>query len=143
MLEFSSFNAVWFWKSYSDVSVKYCFAVELICKLYVTLAQVSVQQTGSQHSDEGKMIETIVLIYYMPLSPSKVKFKFSVTSYKCFKHIHFSFSVGMFKVDPTERPTIHECIERLQEIAAARNVVLKSPISTGSTAPMGMQLFFM
>ena len=38
------------------------------------------------------------------------------------------FSVGMFRVDPRERPNINDVIERLQEIAAARNVSLKEPL---------------
>lgn len=35
----------------------------------------------------------------------------------------------MFKVDPTERPNINEVVSRLQEIAVARNVNLKSPLN--------------
>ncbi|CAH1774732.1 unnamed protein product [Owenia fusiformis] len=48
---------------------------------------------------------------------------------------------GCFKVDPRERPNINEVIERLQEIAAARNVNLKAPLQLTSapipqTAPV-------
>ena len=32
----------------------------------------------------------------------------------------------MFKVDPRERPTVNDVISRLQEIAVARNVNLKT-----------------
>ena len=35
----------------------------------------------------------------------------------------------MFKVDPRERPNINEVVARLQEIAVARNVNLKGPLS--------------
>ncbi len=49
----------------------------------------------------------------------------------------FVIVVGcMLKVDPTDRPNISDVIARLQEIAAARNVSLKSPINiTDSPAP--------
>ena len=40
----------------------------------------------------------------------------------------------MFMVDPNHRPTIHEVLERLQEIAVARNVNLKSPLDLGITS---------
>ena len=39
-------------------------------------------------------------------------------------------------VDPRHRPTINDVIERLQEIAGARNVNLKAPLELGmSTRP--------
>ncbi|XP_064605296.1 cyclin-G-associated kinase-like [Liolophura sinensis] len=38
---------------------------------------------------------------------------------------------GMFLVDPRERPTVNDLLERLQEIAAARNVNLKEPLDFG------------
>ena len=34
-------------------------------------------------------------------------------------------------VDPRHRPTINDVIERLQEIAGARNVNLKAPLELG------------
>ena len=46
---------------------------------------------------------------------------------KCVAYVQL-FSVGMFRVDPRERPNINDVVERLQEIAAARNVNLKDPL---------------
>ena len=43
-----------------------------------------------------------------------------------FIFIHLLLTEGLLMVDPRQRPTIHEAIERLQEIAAARNVNLKA-----------------
>ena len=40
----------------------------------------------------------------------------------------FLLLVGMLQVDPTRRPTINDVIDRLQEIAAARDIGLKSPL---------------
>ena len=37
-------------------------------------------------------------------------------------------------VDPRHRPTINDVIERLQEIAGARNVNLKAPLELGMSA---------
>lgn len=48
---------------------------------------------------------------------------------------------GMFLVDPRDRPTVNDILERLQEIAAARNVNLKEPLDFGQnmTAPAPAQ----
>ncbi len=52
----------------------------------------------------------------------------TITCVVLIQSIHFYLG-GMFKVDPRERPNINEIIERLQEIAVARNVNLKAPLT--------------
>jgi len=45
-----------------------------------------------------------------------------------FDFMLFSLIVGMLQVDPSGRPTINDVIDRLQEIAAARDIELKSSL---------------
>lgn len=52
-----------------------------------------------------------------------------------FDYLAFFAAVGMFQVDPRQRPTIAEVLERLQEIAIARNINFKSPLNLGLSLP--------
>lgn len=41
----------------------------------------------------------------------------------------------MLQVDPNDRPTVHDIIDRLQEIAIAKDVSLKGPLHIAENRP--------
>ena len=44
-------------------------------------------------------------------------------------------TVGMLKVNPVERPTINDIVDRLHEIASAKGVNLREPLGLNRDMP--------